>query len=119
MRTLTAYEANNMLVLQVRISCSLLSFTTPVSLLANEFDARSVMHGQVSLAAVNHIYVIHGVTNGCKNLKESLNSCFETINTDTYTIFHAFHAFHAFVHSVKSLMPYPPLLKSYKSLLSR
>ena len=86
MRTLTANEANNMLVLQVRISCSLLSFTTPVSLLANEFDARSVMHGQVSLAAVNHIYVIHGVTNGCKNLKESIKACFETINIDTYTI---------------------------------
>ena len=33
------------------------SVATPVSLLANEFDIRSVDHGQVSLAAVNHIYV--------------------------------------------------------------
>ena len=106
-----------MLVLQVRIRCSLLSFTTLVSLLANEFDARSVMHGQVSLAAVNHIYVIHGVTNGCKNLKESVKACFETIKHIPYYLL--FHAVHAFVHSVKSLMLYPPLLKSYKSLLSR
>ena len=33
----------------------LLSITTPVSLLANEFDVRSVLQGQVSLVAVNHI----------------------------------------------------------------
>ena len=26
---------------------------------ANEFDARSVLHGQVSLAAINQIFVIH------------------------------------------------------------
>ena len=43
--------------------------TTPVSLLANEFDVRSVMHMQVSLTAVNQIYVIHKAMNGCKNLK--------------------------------------------------
>ena len=35
-----------------------LSITTPVSLLANEFDDRSVLLGQVSLAAVNQICVI-------------------------------------------------------------
>ena len=28
-----------------------------VSFLENEFDVRSVLHGQVSLGAVNHIYV--------------------------------------------------------------
>ena len=35
---------------------------------ANEFDVRSVhvLHGQVSLTAVNHIYVFHEVINGCK-----------------------------------------------------
>ena len=49
--------------------CGSLSITTPVSLLANEFDVRSVLHGQVSLAAVNQIYVIHEAMNGCKNLK--------------------------------------------------
>ena len=42
---------------------------TSVSLLANEFDVQSVLYGQVSLAAVNHIYVFHEVMNGCKNLK--------------------------------------------------
>ena len=37
------------------LRCGSLSITTPVSLLANEFDVRSVLHGQVSLAAVNQI----------------------------------------------------------------
>ena len=49
--------------------CGLLSITTPVSLLANEFDDLSVLHGQVSLVAVNQIYVFHEAMNGCKNLK--------------------------------------------------
>ena len=54
-----------MLVLHV----GLLSIITPVSLLENEFDIRSIFHGQVSLAAVNLICVIHEVMNGCKTLK--------------------------------------------------
>ena len=37
--------------------------------LACEFDVRRVLQGQVSLAAVNQICVIHGAMNGCKNLK--------------------------------------------------
>ena len=57
------------LVLHVRLGGGSLSITTPVSLLANEFDFRRVLHGQVSLAAVNQIYVIHEAINGCKNLK--------------------------------------------------
>ena len=46
-------------------------WTTPVSLLANEFDVQRVLHGQVSLAAVNQICVsvIHEAMNGCKILK--------------------------------------------------
>ena len=48
---------------------TLLSITTQVSLLPNDFDARSVLHGQVSLAAVNQICVIHEAMNVCKNLK--------------------------------------------------
>ena len=39
----------------MRLGYGLLLITTPVSLLANEFDIRSVLHGQVSLAAVNQI----------------------------------------------------------------
>ena len=46
-----------------------LSITTPVSLLVNEFDDRSVLHGQVSLAAVNQICVIDEAMNDCKNLR--------------------------------------------------
>ena len=34
-------------------TCDSLSNTTPVSLLANEFDVRSILHGQVSFTAVN------------------------------------------------------------------
>ena len=41
------------------------------SYLANEFDVRCVLHGQVSLAAVNQIYVIHEAINGCKKSKDS------------------------------------------------
>ena len=49
--------------------CGSLSIPTPVSLLANEFDVGSVLHRQVSLAAVNPICVIHEAMNSFKNLK--------------------------------------------------
>ena len=62
----TANGANRRLVLHMRLRCGWLSITTPVSLLGNEFDVRSVLHGQVSLAAVNQICVIHEAMNGCK-----------------------------------------------------
>ena len=58
-----------MLVLHVRLRCGSLSITTPVSLLANEFGVRSILHGQVSLAAVKRICVAHEAMNSCKNLK--------------------------------------------------
>ena len=35
----------------------------------DEFDVRSVLHVQVSLAAVNQICVIHEAMNCCKNLE--------------------------------------------------
>ena len=57
---------NKRLVLHVRLRCGSLSITTPVSPLANEFDVRSDLHGQMSLAAVNQICVIHEAMNGCK-----------------------------------------------------
>ena len=69
MRTRTTNGANKRLVLHVRLRCGSLSVITPVSLLANEFDVRSVLHGQVSLAAVNQIYDFHEAMNCCKNLK--------------------------------------------------
>ena len=65
------------LVLRVRLGCGSLSNTTPVSLLTNEstVDVRSVLHGQMSFAAVNQVRVIHGAMNGCKNLKIHVNIC--------------------------------------------
>ena len=48
--------------------------TTSVSHLASEFDVRSVLHVQVSLAAVNLICVIHESMNVCKNLKIHLRN---------------------------------------------
>ena len=65
----TTNEANKRLVLHVQIRCGLLSIIITVSLLANEFHVRSVLHGQANLAAVNHIYVFHEAMKGCKNLK--------------------------------------------------
>ena len=57
------------LVLHVRLGCGSVSITTPEPLMAYEFDVRSVLHGKMSLAAVNLICVIHEAMNGCKNLK--------------------------------------------------
>ena len=48
----------------MRLQCGWL-----VSLLVDEFNVRSVLHGQVSLAAVDQICVIHEAMNGCKDLK--------------------------------------------------
>ena len=56
------------LALHMRLRCGSLSITTQVSLLANEFDVRSLLHKQVSLAAVNQISVIHEAMSGSKNL---------------------------------------------------
>ena len=64
----------------MRLRCGSLSITTPVSLLANEFDVQSVMHGQMSLAAVNEISVIHEAMNRCQKYKDSLKGCFENVN---------------------------------------
>ena len=68
------------LVLHVWLRCDLLSITTQVSLLANEFDVRSILHRQVSLGAVTQIYVIHEAMNRCKKSKDSLKACFENVN---------------------------------------
>ena len=48
-------EQTRGLFMHMRLRCSSLSIKTPVLLLANEFDVRSVLHGQVSLSAVNQI----------------------------------------------------------------
>ena len=54
--------------------------TTPVSLLSNEFDVGSVLHWQVSLAAVNQICVIHEAMHYCKKSTDSLKACFENVS---------------------------------------
>ena len=41
--------AHKRLALHVRLGCGSLSITTPVSLLVNELDGRSVLHGQVPI----------------------------------------------------------------------
>ena len=69
MCTRTANGANKRFVLHVRLRFGSLSITPPESLLMNELNVRSVLHGQVSFAAANQIYVIHEAMNGCKNLK--------------------------------------------------
>ena len=43
----TANGANKRLVLHVRLRCSWLLITTPVSLLANKFDVESILHRSV------------------------------------------------------------------------
>ena len=70
----TANEANKRFVVHIQIRCGSLSITTTVSLLVNEFDVRSKLHRQVSLEAVNHIYVFHEVMNCCKKSKDSLKA---------------------------------------------
>ena len=55
----------------MRIGCGSLSIATLVSLLANEIDVQSVLHGQVSLAAVNQICVMHDAVKGCKKSTNS------------------------------------------------
>ena len=69
MGTHTAKGANKRLVLHAQLRCGSLSITTPVSHLANEYNVRGILHGQVSLAAVDQMYVIHEAMNGCKDLK--------------------------------------------------
>ena len=63
---------------RVYTCCSSLSITTPVSHLANEFDVRSVLHGQVSMAAANQVLCRHEAINGCK-----LKACFVNMNLGT------------------------------------
>ena len=57
------------LVLRVQLRCGSLSITPSVSLLANEFDVQSALHRQVSLSAVQQIYIFHEAMKECKNLK--------------------------------------------------
>ena len=72
----------------MRLRCGSLSITTPVSILANEFDVRSKLHMQVSLAAVNQSCVSHDAMNGCKTLK--IHSVFSSRNVEVTFMLHPF-----------------------------
>ena len=80
MWTRTANGSNKKLVLHVRFMCCSLSITTLVSLLANKFDVRSVLHRQMSMTAVSQMFVFHEAMNGCKNLRIHVKACFENVN---------------------------------------
>ena len=62
--------------------CGSLSITT---LLANEFNVQNVLYGQVSLAAVSQLYVVHEVMNACKKYKDSLRAGLENVDIVTST----------------------------------
>ena len=64
-------EQTRGLLMHMRLRCGSLSITSSQHQyhfwrMSSMFKA---LHGQVSLAALNQIYVIHEAMNGCKNLK--------------------------------------------------
>ena len=97
MWTLTANWGNKKLVLHMRLRCGSLSITIPVSLLANEFNVLSVLHGQVSLAAVNQIYVISWGYQWL-HIKGLLWKCkynhMKCTKYEIYAFLHRFHILH-------------------------
>ena len=82
--TRTANGANKKLALYMLFRCGSLSITTPVSHLANEFDVRSDLLGQVSLAAANNNLCCSWGYERLQNSKDSLKACFENINICAY-----------------------------------
>ena len=84
--TRTANGENKKLVLHMRLRCGSPSITAPVSLLVNEFDVQSVLHRQMSLAAVNQFCVIHKSMNSFKKSQDSLKACFENVNIIVYML---------------------------------
>ena len=73
MRTWRTDGENKRLVLHVQLGCESLSIKTSVSLLANEFNVRSDLHWQVSLAAVSQICVIHEAMNDSRLQKSKIH----------------------------------------------
>ena len=71
------FGANKDLVLHVWLRCGSLS---PVSYLANEFDVRSVLHGQVSLAAINQSLCNSWGYERLQKSKDSLKACLGNVN---------------------------------------
>ena len=88
-----------------------------VSLLANEFDVRSVLHGQVSLAAVNQIYVIHEAMKDCKILKVHLRIASNLlIYTNIYSLEAISKSISIEYLSIPDLCPDSPITSLYASI---
>ena len=80
----TTNRANKRLVLHVWLRCGSLSITTVwtlVSLLVNEFDVQSILHGQARLAT---LYLSWGYER-LQKPKDSLKACFENVNILEWT----------------------------------
>ena len=100
-----------MFALHVRLRCGSLSITTTVSLLANELDVRSVLRGQMSLAAVNQTYVIHEAINErLQKSKDLLKACFENLSILAYTCDYFYQQFR---HVFWVLRAYSPNMHYY------
>ena len=59
-----------------------MSIITPVSLLANKFNVRSKLHGQISLAAINQILFRSRGYERLQKSKDSVKACFENIDIE-------------------------------------
>ena len=103
----TANGAKKRFALQVRIKCGSVSITTPVSLLANEFDVGSTLHGQVSLETVNHILCDLWGYKRLQKSKDSLKACFENVNSNPYLTslghLHDVHYLFKILHNMNSV----------------
>ena len=53
---------------------------TSISVSCKVSEAQRILHGQVSLEAVNQINVFLDAMNGCKKTEDSLKACFENVN---------------------------------------
>ena len=81
MREQTAKGANKRLVSRLQLGCGSQSITTALSLLVDELDVQSLLHGQMSLAANNHIYErLHKSKERLHKSNGSLKDCFENVN---------------------------------------
>ena len=64
----------------MRLMCGLLSITTPVALMANEFRCSKRIAPAMSLAAVNQITCNSLRYEQLQKSKDSLKDCFENVN---------------------------------------
>ena len=109
--TRTANGANKRLVLHVRLRCDSLSNTTPVSLLANEFDVRSILHVQVSLTAVGQNLRNSWGYEWLQKSKDSSKNCFENVNIFSINTYFELSCFEVSISRLNSVII--PLFSSF------